>query len=257
MAEGKRRGDCYMKRLFIAIIAAASACLMAEDAGISIPVRISKDAEQTVFKLESVRKGSGSYFFYSIQRIKITGRDGSVRQVIDCKTVGAECFDEIGEYFENEAGSVRCQSDCRLGGKQDFLLIEDLNFDGFEDLAVRNGCGTGGCGWWIFLYSPRKNIYLYSEKFSTEAGLIRYMDIDKEKKLLGFFSGYQSDHSYRRFKVEGFDTLKEVYSRWMSEDASCIRFKETRFTQSGRKIDKSWTVKEPPDEGDMFWLPAP
>ncbi|MFN5318156.1 MAG: XAC2610-related protein [Bacteroidia bacterium] len=54
----------------------------------------------------------------------------------------------------------------------EFKLI-DWNFDGYKDISVLYNCGSGGCAYWIWNYSPKKNKYVYNMELSEVLGLER------------------------------------------------------------------------------------
>lgn len=229
----------------IAVAAGWQAVLPAADPWLSIPVRIGAKGEQATIRIEAVREQTGTYVRYSVKRILIMNRDGSLRQAIDCGSIGDDCQDWIGEFYESDADILKKSEGRGLPETQDFLVLEDLNFDGCPDMAVRDGCGTGGCRFLIFLYHPGRKAFVFSRKFSGETELIRSFGVDKEKKLLEIFAGYQSEHSLVKFRVSGFDTLEQVYSKWMSERESGIICTETTFAEDGRPVVRKWTDKLP------------
>lgn len=51
-----------------------------------------------------------------------------------------------------------------------FQLI-DWNFDGCKDICARYECGSGGCGYWIWNYSPTTNNFIYNKELSGILGL--------------------------------------------------------------------------------------
>lgn len=54
----------------------------------------------------------------------------------------------------------------------EFKLI-DWNFDGYKDISVLYNCGSGGCAYWIWNYSPKEHRYIYNMELSEVAGLER------------------------------------------------------------------------------------
>jgi len=54
--------------------------------------------------------------------------------------------------------------------KKDFQLV-DWNFDSYKDVSVLFSCGTGGCAYWIWNYSPDENKYFYNDDLSEKLGL--------------------------------------------------------------------------------------
>jgi hypothetical protein len=76
-----------------------------------------------------------------------------------------------------------------------FELI-DWNFDGYKDISVLSGCGSGGCTYWIWNYSPKLNKYIYNKELSEVIGL----EIDT-------FNQYIVIHYRAGFSEENWDTL--------------------------------------------------
>ena len=77
-----------------------------------------------------------------------------------------------------------------------FELI-DWNFDGYKDISLLSGCGSGGCTYWIWNYSPQMNKYIYNKELSEVIGL----EIDT-------FHQYVIFHYRAGFAEEKWDTLK-------------------------------------------------
>jgi len=77
-----------------------------------------------------------------------------------------------------------------------FELI-DWNFDGYKDISVLYGCGSGGCNYWIWNYSPKLNKYIYNKELSDVIGL-----------ELDTFNQYIVFHYRAGFSEKNWDTLK-------------------------------------------------
>ena len=77
-----------------------------------------------------------------------------------------------------------------------FELI-DWNFDGYKDISVLYGCGSGGCNYWIWNYSPKLNKYIYNKELSEVIGL-----------ELDTFNQYIVFHYRAGFSEENWDSLK-------------------------------------------------
>ncbi|MGV8944893.1 MAG: XAC2610-related protein [Lutibacter sp.] len=78
------------------------------------------------------------------------------------------------------------------GQVKNFQLI-DWNFDGFKDITVLYNCGSGGCAYWIWNYSPKINKYIYNNKLSEVLGL----EIDTISKYIVFH--YRAGYSEERW----------------------------------------------------------
>ena len=71
---------------------------------------------------------------------------------------------------------------------QSILFFEDYNFDGVEDLSIRDGnySGYGGPSYHIYLFSPRSKQFIFSQPF-TDLGQGAYLGmfrIDRKRKRL-------------------------------------------------------------------------
>ena len=54
--------------------------------------------------------------------------------------------------------------------EKDFKLI-DCNFDGHKDIQVLLNCGSGGCSYALWNYSPKNGKYYYNKELSEYIGL--------------------------------------------------------------------------------------
>lgn len=75
-----------------------------------------------------------------------------------------------------------------LYGDQSLLFFDDFNFDGQQDLAVRNGSegGYGGPSYDIYLSDPASPLLVFSPSFSglTRDGQLGMFDVDPDAKRL-------------------------------------------------------------------------
>ena len=73
---------------------------------------------------------------------------------------------------------------------KEFRLV-DWNFDGYKDISILYNCGSGGCAYWIWNYSPKTKKYYYNKKLSAVIGL----EIDTVSKFVIFHyrGGYESE----------------------------------------------------------------
>jgi hypothetical protein len=68
--------------------------------------------------------------------------------------------------------------------KKEFRLV-DWDFDGNKDISVLYNCGSGGCAYWIWNYSPKSGKYYFNKELSEVLGL----EIDiADKRILGYFT---------------------------------------------------------------------
>jgi hypothetical protein len=72
--------------------------------------------------------------------------------------------------------------------RKEFSLV-DWNFDGYMDITALYNCGSGGCSYWIWNYSPEKKQYYFNTELSEVIGL----EIDTSNKFIIFHNrgGYQ------------------------------------------------------------------
>lgn len=74
---------------------------------------------------------------------------------------------------------------------QSVVFIEDYNFDGTEDLAIRDGnnSGYGGPSYQIYLFSPRSKKFVHNQAFTDLAQneSLGMFEIDKKKEFCGRF----------------------------------------------------------------------
>jgi hypothetical protein len=54
--------------------------------------------------------------------------------------------------------------------RKEFQLV-DFNSDGHKDISVLYNCGSGGCAYWIWNYSPKTQKYYYNKELSEVLGL--------------------------------------------------------------------------------------
>lgn len=80
--------------------------------------------------------------------------------------------------------------------RKNFQLV-DCNFDGYKDISVLYNCGSGGCAYWIWNYSPKNRKYYYNKELSEVLGL----EIDTKSKLIVF-------HYREGFAKENWDSLQ-------------------------------------------------
>lgn len=79
---------------------------------------------------------------------------------------------------------------------REYRLV-DWNFDGHKDISVLYNCGSGGCAYWIWNYSPKSKKYYYNKTLSEVLGL----EIDTTLKNIIF-------HNRMGFSEEVWDTMQ-------------------------------------------------
>lgn len=105
---------------------------------------------------------------------------------------------------------------------QSVVFIEDYNFDGTEDLAIRDGnnSGYGGPSYQIYLFSPRSKKFVHNQAFTDLAQneSLGMFEIDKKKRVLRTFSKSGCCwHQTKEFTVVG-NRLKNTFEE--TEDAT-------------------------------------
>lgn len=83
----------------------------------------------------------------------------------------------------------------------EFQLI-DWNFDGAKDITVLDNCGSGGCAYWIWNYSPTTNNFIFNNELSEVLGL----EIDTVDQFIVF-------HYRFGYSEERWDSLKYINNK--------------------------------------------
>lgn len=91
--------------------------------------------------------------------------------------------------------TIKTNKDCE---HLDFSLI-DWNFDGYKDITAIYNCGSAGCAYWIWNYSPILKKFVYNLTLSGVLGL----EIDSVSKYIVI-------HFRNGCKYESWDSLKYV-----------------------------------------------
>jgi len=105
----------------------------------------------------------------------------------------------INVYFENiQIQNIIADKEIQF---KEFQLI-DWNFDGMKDITVLNNCGSGGCAYWIWNYSPKTNKYIYNKELSGVLGL----EIDTTDQFIVF-------HYRTGFSEEYWDSLRYINNK--------------------------------------------
>jgi hypothetical protein len=106
---------------------------------------------------------------------------------------------KIRIYYE--AKLVQTIKTNKMCENNQFSLI-DWNFDGYKDISVISNCGSGGCAYWIWNYSPKLKRFVYNSTLSDVLGL----EIDSVSKFIVF-------HFRDGCRSEKWDTMKYVNNR--------------------------------------------
>ena len=108
-----------------------------------------------------------------------------------------------------------------------FELI-DWNFDGHKDISVRSGCGSGGCTYWIWNYSPEKKKYLYNSELSEA-----FLELDSVNKFIifhnraGFNEEIWDSFQYINYKLTFIKGMHQ--ERWNDENG--MRWEKHTYTK--------------------------
>lgn len=144
---------------------------------------------------------------YAISNANITLLNVSYDSIVPTKIDGWKAFsfkfnlDSTGNLLKTINVNYNNKLEQKIIANKDieqhkFELI-DWNFDGYKDISVLYGCGSGGCNYWIWNYSPKLNKYIYNKELSEVIGL----EIDTLHQYIIF-------HYRAGFSEENWDTLK-------------------------------------------------
>lgn len=127
----------------------------------------------------------------------------------------------------------------------DFHLV-DWNFDGYKDISVLYNCGTGGCAYWIWNYSPAENEYYFNDDLSEKLGL----EIDTTSRYIIFhYRGGWSNEYWDTSQYIGnqLTFVKGLYRERGNDTLGNIHVKDTyRKMQDGKLIEysDSYVIKQ-------------
>ena len=82
------------------------------------------------------------------------------------------------------------------------IKLTDWNFDGYKDITVFYNCGSGGCAYWIWNYSPKLKKFVYNSVLSEVLGL----EMDSISKYIVF-------HYRAGYQEEKWDTMKYINNK--------------------------------------------
>jgi hypothetical protein len=122
----------------------------------------------------------------SIQPTKIVG-DKSLSFKFDIDSSGS-LLKTINVYSENILIQKITANKCFESNK--FELI-DWNFDGAKDITVLYNCGSGGCAYWIWNFSPLTNKFIFNKELSEVLGLER--DTADQFIVFHYRTGYSEE----------------------------------------------------------------
>ncbi len=130
-----------------------------------------------------------------------------------------------------------------LHNYQHLVFFEDYNFDGLNDLAIRDGNHNfdGGPSYQIYLFSPKTKRFVHNRAFTNlnQTKYVGAMQIDEKKQVLRSFSrSYGRWESIEEFRVVRGTRLKKVSQK--TEDFT--NEKKVKITTK-RLIKGKWRTK--------------
>lgn len=124
---------------------------------------------------------------------------------------------------------------------QSVVFFEDYNFDGREDLAIRDGNngGYGGPSYQIYLFSPKTGNFVHNSALTelNQGAYLGAVEVDKKKKVLrGFSKSGCCWHQTEEFAVVN-NRPKKIYE--YTEDASISDESKVKLTTK-RLVGGKW-----------------
>jgi hypothetical protein len=142
---------------------------------------------------------------------------------------------------ENSGPSVNI---VQLYGEQSPLIFDDFNFDGIEDLAIRNGSkgSYGAPSFDVYLYDIKKRQFVLNKELTALAtdNLGMFSTDKKRKRLITFFKSGCCWHLTTEYTFEPRRGLLKVYE--LEEDATIIDGETVKVT-TRELIGKKWKIK--------------
>ena len=121
---------------------------------------------------------------------------------------------------------------------QSIIFFEDYNFDGIEDLSIRDGNNSAysGPSYQIYLFSPRRGKFVHSPAFTrlAQSEYLGMFEVDKKKKVIRVASkGGCCMHRTEEFRVVNNRLVKvfEIYEEvevW-KENVNRVRIETSRL----------------------------
>ncbi|HEX8736264.1 MAG TPA: hypothetical protein VF721_13130 [Pyrinomonadaceae bacterium] len=126
---------------------------------------------------------------------------------------------------------------------QSIIFFEDYNFDGIEDLSIRDGNNGAysGPSYQIYLYSPQRGKFVHSEAFTrlAQSEYLGMFEVDKKKRVVRVASkGGCCMHRTEEFRVVKNRLVKvfEIYEEVEFREAKGNRLRiETSRLVKGRR----------------------
>ena len=124
-------------------------------------------------------------------------------------------------YFYIDSTQTLTVNIIELYGEQSPLIFDDFNFDGTEDIAIRNGNNSsyGGPSYDIYVYNITNKKFELSEELTTLAveNLGMFQTDHKRKKIITYGKSGCCWHIYTEYEVISQIGLEKVYE--VEEDA--------------------------------------
>lgn len=124
----------------------------------------------------------------------------------------------------------------------DPVIFDDFNFDGTEDVALRNGSGGnyGSASYDVYVFNSTRNQFVLSKELTEIASAYQGMfDVDPIRKRLTTYARSGASllytYEYQVIPNKGLDLVYEKI-RDMSEEPAKVTIKE--------KINNKWVVKK-------------
>lgn len=123
---------------------------------------------------------------------------------------------------------------------QSIIFFEDYNFDGIEDLSIRDGNNGAysGPSYQIYLYSPQRGKFVHSEAFTrlAQSEYLGMFEVDDKKRVIRVASkGGCCMHRWEEFRVvknrlvKVFEIYEEVEFR--EEKGERLRIETSRLVK--------------------------
>lgn len=144
--------------------------------------------------LFSINNGSNNYSAsLVVEKCNTTNCEGKgIIKLTDKKTKKlVQTFNSENLYFFLDKKQKPTVNVIQLYNEQSPLIFGDFNFDGFEDLAIRNGNNSayGGPSYDIYLYNKEKKLLLLNKSLTNlVVENLGMFQIDKKRKRIITFS---------------------------------------------------------------------
>lgn len=125
---------------------------------------------------------------------------------------------------------------------QSIIFFEDYNFDGIEDLSIRDGNNGAysGPSYQIYLYSPKQGKFVHNAAFTrlAQSEYLGMFEVDKKKRVIRVASkGGCCMHSTEEFRVTVKNRLVKVFEiyeeveYWKEEGNRRVRIETSRLVK--------------------------